>query len=87
MQLGISPVERLAAAYFAFLRRVARTDTVVQYRFWRLFHHLDTLEAALGSPVLLMRAIAFWCKDRACALVGKQYRSAPLTKTCQPLIA
>jgi hypothetical protein len=59
---GVSALQRMIAGYFVFLRRVARFDTAVHYSFWRLFHHLDTLEQALFNPVLLMRAMRFWIK-------------------------
>ena len=68
---GVSVMQRMIAQYFVFLRRVARSDTTVHYSFWRLFHHLDTLEGALFNPVLLYRALRFWIKLKLYAMFGQ----------------
>ena len=67
---GVNFMQRMIAAYFVFLRRVARSDTAVHYSFWRLFHHLDSLENALFNPVLLYRALSFWVKLKLYAMFG-----------------
>ena len=69
--VGVSAVQRMIAGYFVFLRRVARFDTAVHYSFWRLFHHLDTLEQALFNPLLLARAVRFWIKLRLYRMFGR----------------
>ncbi len=67
---GVNYMQRMIAAYFVFLRRVARSDTAVHYSFWRLFHHLDSLATALFNPVLLFRALSFWFKLKMYAMFG-----------------
>ena len=67
---GVSALQCMIAGYFVFLRRVARFDTAVHYSFWRLFHHLDTLEQALFNPLLLMRAVRFWIKLKLYRVFG-----------------
>lgn len=68
---GVTVMQRMIAKYFVFLRRVARTDTAVHYSFWRLFHHLDSLEQALFNPVLLFRALRFWIKLKLYGMFGQ----------------
>ena len=81
---GVSAVQRMIAGYFVFLRRVARFDTSVHYSFWRLFHHLDTLEQALFNPLLLMRAMRFWMKLKLCRMFGQDLEAHSLKPVPSP---
>ena len=67
---GVNFMQRMIAAYFVFLHRVARSDSAVHYSFWRLFHHLDSLEEALFNPVLLLRALRFWISLKLYGMFG-----------------